>query len=50
LYEYLKLTCDFLKEFAENQLRRFFAAFLKNHFTPKQVSVRSALAMMKCCI
>jgi len=24
----------FYKEFAKNQLRRFFAAFLKNHLTP----------------
>jgi len=39
----MKLTDDFSKDFAKNQLCRFFAAVLKNHLTPKQVSVRSAL-------
>jgi len=33
----------FYKDFAKNQLRRFFAAVLKNHLAPKLVSVRSAL-------
>jgi len=34
LFFYLKLTDKFLKRFAKNQLRRFFAASLKTYLTP----------------
>jgi len=44
----MKLTDDFSKDFTKNQLRRFFAAVLKNHPAPKQVSVRSALWVRVC--